>query len=144
MLLDAGHDDFLQALSQIAGVIADEPVIEVYIGAMIDIGQAAGNVDLHRRGQVVRPWVVLCQQAVVEVAQDGHFLRYRVFQVFPVHKADAPVNEGAFNGPQRVSLTGDHQLAQGHDEVCLHQHGRFPDVRGQVEVKRVDVAAASG
>ena len=143
MLLDAGHDDFLQALSQIAGVIADEPVIKVYIGAVIDIGQAAGNVDLHRRGQVIRPWVVLCQQAVVEVTQDGHFLRYRVFQVFPVHKADAPVNERAFNGPQWVSLTGDHQLAQGHDEVCLHQHGGFPDVRGQVEVKRVDVAAAS-
>ena len=87
--------------------------------------------------------LILLQQEVVKVLQDGHILRAGVVEVVPVHQPDAAVDHCFLHRLEAV-FAAHHNVAEGQQEVHL-QRQRILIVRVvQVEVHGVDVLLAGG
>ena len=81
LVLDHQHTDLFQLLAQLLDVVADDTVVDVHIALMVKHIEGAGHIDFQRRGDVLRLFLVLRPQQVVEVLQDGHILRAGVIEI---------------------------------------------------------------
>src|SRR5699024_3485727 len=101
------------------------------------------HIDFQRRGDVLRLFLVLRPQQVVEVLQDGHILRAGVIEIVLIHQPHTAVNDGFLNRLQALFAAYD-QLAQRQDEVGLERQRTFIVRVVQVQIHRVNVIAAGG
>ena len=105
--------------------------------------EGAGHIQLQGRRNALGLRLRLAQKLIIEVLQDGHFLRVRVSQVRPVHIPHRAVNDGLFHRLQSV-LAPHHNIAQGEDEVGF-QSQRVIIVRiVEVDVHWVHILVAGG
>ena len=143
LVLDDQHPQLFQLLAQLLDVIADNAVVDVHVGPVIEHIQTAGDVDFQRRGDEMGLLFLLFQQKVIQVLQDGHILRPGVGQIVPVDQPDAAVNDGLFHRLQPV-LAAHHNVAEGQQEIHLQRQRAFIVRIVQVEVHRIDVLLAGG
>ena len=78
---------------------------------MIEHVEAAGDVNLQRRGEELRFFLILCPQTVVEVLENRHILRFGVGEVVPVDHADTAVYDGFLHWLQAL-LRADHDVTE--------------------------------
>ena len=94
LVLDDQHSDFLQLLTQLLNVIADHPVADIHICAVVKHIQRAVYIDFQGCGNELCFLFLLLSQAVIQVPQNGHILRFGVTEVFPVNHPHTAVNNG--------------------------------------------------
>ena len=88
----ASSPQLLQLLAQLLNVIADDAVVNVHIGTVVEHVQTAGNVDFQRRGDELGLLFLLRPESIVQILQDGHILRPGVGEVFLIHQPHTAVN----------------------------------------------------
>ena len=75
LILHDEHTQLLELLAQLLDVVADQPVVHVHVGTMVEHIQGAGHVDFQRSGQRLRFLFLLLSQGVVQILQNGDVLR---------------------------------------------------------------------
>ena len=65
LILYDEHTELLHLLAQLLDVIADDAVVDVHVGAVVEQVQTALHIDLQRRGNMVGFFFVLLEQGVV-------------------------------------------------------------------------------
>ena len=65
LILHDEHTQLLELLAQLLDVVADQPVVHVHVGAVVEHIQRAGHVDFQRGGQRLRFLFLLLSQGVV-------------------------------------------------------------------------------
>ncbi len=97
LVLHDQHPELFELLAQLLYVVADHAVIDVHVRPVIEHVEAAGDVNLQRRGEELRLFLVLRAETVVQVLENRHILGARVGEVVPVDHADAAVYDGLFD-----------------------------------------------
>ena len=143
LVLDHQHPQLFQLLAQLLDVVADDPVVNVHVGPVVEHVQTAGDVDFQRRGDEVGLLFLLFQQKLVQVLQDGHILRAGVLQVLPVDQPHTAVNDRFLNRLEAV-LAAHHNVAEGQEEVHFQRKRRFVVGVVQVEVHGIHILPAGG
>ena len=83
----------------------------------------------------------MLSQHIVEVFEDGHFLRHGIGEKILIDHADASVNDGLLHRLQAL-LAAYNQLTHGEDEVTFEGQRIFLFGIVQVDVQRIDVVRA--
>ena len=143
LILHDEHSELLELLAEFADVIADEAVVDIHIRSVIEDVQRAVNIDFKGSCNALCLRLFLIAQNVVEVFQNGHFLRFGIGKVVLIDHTDAPVNDGLFNRLQAV-LAADNQLTHGEDEVGLQGQRIFLFGVVDIDVQRIDVVGTDG
>ena len=143
LILHDEHPQLLELLAQFLDVVADQPVAHIHVRVMIEHIQGAGYVDFQRGGQRLRFLFLLLSQGVVQILQNGDVLRPGVAQVGLVDDVHRAVDDSLLNGLQTFAPADD-QLAQRQDKVGLECQRIVIIAVIEVDVHRVDVAAAGG
>ena len=141
LILHDEHSELFELLAQLLDVIADEAVVDVHIGSVIEDVQRAVNIDFKGSCDALCLRLLLISQNVVEVFEDRHFLRLGVCKKLLIDHADAAVNDGLLNRLQAV-LAADNQLTHGEDEVGFQRQRVFLFGVVRVDVQRIDVIRA--
>ena len=142
-VLDNEHPQLFELLAKALDVVADDPVVYIYIRSVIEYIEGPRHINLQRRGDAVGFPFLLVQQALVQVAQDEDIFGLWVVQVGLVNDAYTAVNHRFFHGFKPVSIAHD-QLTQAENEVGLEGQRAFIVRIVQVQVHRVDVVGAGG
>ena len=111
LILDNQHPDFLQLLAQLFDVIADDAVMNIDVGPMIEHIQRTRYIDFQRRGDVLGLLLVLRPQQVVQILQNRHIFRARVVEIILVDQPHTAVDDGFLHRLQTI-FTAHDQLAQ--------------------------------
>ena len=141
LILDNEHPDLFQLLAQFFNVVADKPVFDVHIRPVIEQVQRAFDVDFQRRCHMVGFLFVLRQQGIVQIFQQRHILRHRVFKVGLINLVNAAVDHCFLHRLQPFFATHD-QLTEGQDEISLQSNRIILLAVIAVDVHRVDILAA--
>ena len=110
---------------------------------MVEHVEGAGDVDFQRRGDVLRLFLILRPQQVVQILQNGHILRARIVEVVLIHQPHTAVNDGFLHRLQSV-LAAHNQFTQRQDKVGFQRQRAFIVRIVQVQVHRVDVVGGGG
>ena len=122
---------------------ADDAVIDVHVGAMVEQVQTALDVDFQSRGNMVGFFFLLLKQSVVQVLKDGHILRAGVRKIFAVDQMHTAVNDG-FLHRQQPFLAAHHKFAQRKDKVGFQGQGIILLRIVGIDVHGVDELGAVG
>ena len=124
-------------------VVADDAIVDVYIGAVVEQVQGAFHIDFQSRSNMVGFLFVLLEQGVVQVLKDGHILRAGVGKIFAVNQMHTAVNDG-FLHRQQPFLAAHHKFTEGKDKVSFQgKRVIFLGVVG-IDVHRVDELGTVG
>ena len=118
LILHDEHSELFHLLAQFLDVIADDAVVDVHIGAVVEQIQGAFHIDFQSRGNMVGFFFVLLEQGVVQILKDGHILRAGVRKIFAINEMHTAVNDG-FLHRQQTLLATHHKFAQGKDKVSF-------------------------
>ena len=143
LVLDHQHPDLFQLLAQLLDVVADNAVVDVHVAAVVEHVEGAGDVDFQRRCDVLRLFLILRPQQVVQILQNGHILRARIVEVVLIHQPHTAVNDGFLHRLQSV-LAAHNQFTQRQDKVGFQRQRAFIVRIVQVQVHRVDVVGGGG
>ena len=105
---------------------------------MVEYVKATGNIQLQCRRNAGSFRLRLLQQFVVKVAQDRHFLRYRVSKIVPVHIPYGAVNNRLIYGLQALFAAND-KLAEGKDKIAFQCKGAVVLAVIKVHIHRVHI-----
>ena len=108
---------------------------------MIEDIQRAMNIDFQSCCDALCLRLLLIAQDIVEVFENGHFLRSGIGKVVLIDHADAPVNDGLLNRLQAI-FASDNQLTHGEDEVGFQRQWVFLFGIVHIDVQRIDVVGA--
>ena len=140
-VLDDEHSRLFQVFPQALDVKADQPVADVYGGAVVEEVEGAVDIQVQCLGHTVGLRDALRQQRLHQVAQDGHILRPGVCEVGLVDLLHRPVDDGFLDGLQPRLATHD-ELTEGQDKITF-QRQRVLLVRVvEVDVQRVYIVGA--
>ena len=92
-ILHDEHTQLFELLAQLLDVKADDAVIDIYVGVVIENVQTALDVDFQRSRHMAGFRFVLRQQCIVEVFQQRHIFRDGVLEILAVDHMDAAVND---------------------------------------------------
>ena len=98
-------------LAQLLDVIADQPVIDIYIGAVVKQVQRTGHIDFQCCCYMVCFLFILPEQCLVQVLPHRHILRHWVFKIGLVNLMNTAVDDRLFYRLQAFLSTHD-QLTQ--------------------------------
>ena len=143
MILDDEHAQLLQLLAQFLDVEADQAVLDIHVGPVVEDVEGAADIDLQRRRNESGFLFRLLQKDSVQISQDRDILRLGLIEVGLIHHANTTVDDGLFDGLKAISAADD-ELAQGQDEVGFQ--GQRALILGvvQVDVHGIDVMSAGG
>ena len=110
---------------------------------MVEHVQGARHIDFKRRGQPLRFLFLLHAQSIVQVFQNRDVFRPGIVEVRLIDDVHRTVDERLFNGLQAIS-PADNQLTERKNEVRLEGQRVFLLGVVEVDVHRIDVAAAGG
>jgi len=116
LILHNEHTEFLHLFAQFLDVVADDAVVDVHIGAVVEQVQTTLDVDFQCGGNMMGFFLVLLEQGVVQVLKNGHILRAGVGKIFAINQMHTAVNDG-FLHRQQTLLAAHHQLTQRKDKV---------------------------
>ena len=97
LILHDMHANFLQLLTQLSDVIADNPVMDIHVGSVIEHGKRTADVDFQSCCDVLCFLFCLLTEHVIKVLQDGHILRFGVLHVFLIDQSHTTVDDGLLN-----------------------------------------------
>ena len=143
LILHHQHPDFLQLLAQLLDVIADDTIVDVHIGSVIEHIEGAGHIDFQRRGDVLCLFFLLRSQEVIQILQNGHILRARVVEIVLIDQPHTTVDDGFLHRLQSLLAAHD-QLTQRQDKVRFEGQRAFIIRVVQVQVHRIDIVGGSG
>ena len=84
LILHDEHTELFHLLAEFLNVVADDSVVDVHVGAMVEQIQTALDIDFQRRGNMMSFFLVLLEQRIVQVLQNRHILRAGVSKIFAV------------------------------------------------------------
>ena len=116
LVLDDQHPELFQLFTELLDVIADQAVLDIDVGTVVEEVQGSLHIDLQRRRHMVGFLFLLLKEGVVEVLQKRHVFRHRILEIFLVDLVYTTVDDRLFHRLQAF-LSADHQLAEGQDEV---------------------------
>ena len=143
LILDYEHSQFFQLFAQLLDVIADNPVVQLHVGLVVEYLQRTIDVDFQRCGNPLCLRFLLAAQAGIQITKHRHILRHRVFKVFLVHQRQAAVNDRFFLRFNPIARSHN-QLAQRQDEVRLHTQRVIIIRIVHIDVHRIDIVVAGG
>ena len=143
LVLDDEHAQLFQLLAQFLDVKANQAVLDIHIGPVVEDIERAADVDF--QGCCNEPGFLfrLLQQDSVQVSQDGDIFRLRLIEIGLIHHAHAAVDDGLFDGLEALSAADD-ELAQGENEVGFQ--GQRALILGvvQIDVHGINVVTTGG
>ena len=98
--------------------IADDAVVDIHIGAVVEQVQTALDVDFQCGSNMVGFFLVLLEQGIVQVLKDRHILRAGGSKIFAVNQVHTAVNDG-FLHRQQPFLAAYHQFTERKDKVSF-------------------------
>ena len=110
------HAELFQLFAELLDVIADQAVLDIDVGTVVEEVQGSLHIDLQRRRHMVGFLFLLLKEGVVEVLQKRHVFRHRILEIFLVDLVYTTVDDRLFHRLQAF-LAADHQLAERQDEV---------------------------
>lgn len=116
LVLDDQHTELLQLFAELLDVVADQAVLDIDVGAVVEEVQGSLHIDFHRRCHMMGFLLLLLKECVVKVLQERHVLRHRILEILLVDLMDTAVNDRLFHRLQAF-LAADYQLAERQDEV---------------------------
>ena len=116
LILHNEHTELLHLLAQFLDIIADDAVVDVYIGTVVEQVQGAFHIDFQSRSNMVGFLLVLLEQGVVQVLKNGHILRVGICKIFAVNQMHTAVND-RFLHRQQPFLAAYHQFTQRKNKV---------------------------
>ena len=143
LVLHDEHTELFHLLAQLFDVIADDSVVDIHVGAVVEQIQRAFDVDFQRGGNVVGFFFILLEQGVVEIFQNRHIFRAGVSEIFPIDKMHTAVNDRLFHREQTF-FAANNQLTQREDKVCFQRQGVIFFAVIAVNIHRVDELGAVG
>ena len=141
LILHHQHTDLFQLLAQLLDVIADQPVIDIYIGAVVKQVQRTGHIDFQCCCHMVCFLFILPKQSFVQILQHRHILRHRMFKIGLVNLMNTAVDDRLFYRLQAFFSAHD-QLTQGQDEICFQGNRIILFRIIRIDVHRVDILCA--
>ena len=141
LVLDHEHSELFELFAEIFDIEADDAVVELDVGAVVEDLQRAVYVDLQCRCDALCLCFGLCAESRVQIAQDRHVFRYGVFKIFLIDNRKAAVNDGFFLGFDPVAAAHD-QFAKGQDEIGFKAQGVVIIRVVEVDVHGIDVIMA--
>ena len=88
---------FFELLAQLLDVKADDAVIDIYVGVVIETVQTALDVDFQRSRYMAGFRFVLRQQGVVQIFQQRHIFWGGILEILAIDYMDAAVNDRLFH-----------------------------------------------
>ena len=122
LILNDHHADALELRPQVPDVVANDPIVQVHVGPVVEHVEGAGDVDLQGRSQEAGLPFRLIQQRFIEVSKNGHILRLGGVKVGLIDAMHTSINNRALRGLQTVPASGD-ELKEGLHELALHGQG---------------------
>lgn len=141
LVLDDEHAQLLQLFAQFLDVKADQAVLDIHVGPMVEDVEGATDVNLQCRRDEPGFLFRLLQKDSVQISQDGNILRLGLIQIGLINHAHAPVDDGLFNGLEALS-TADDELTQGENEVGFQGQRTFVLGVVQIDVHGINVVTA--
>ena len=143
LVLNNEHPQLFELLAKALDVVADDPVVYIYIRPVIEHIKGPRHINLQRRGDAAGFPLLLFQQALVQVAQDGDIFGLRVVQVRLVNDAHTAVNHRFFHGFKPIPIAHD-QLTQREDKVRFQRQGVIIIRVVHVNIHGIDIIRAGG
>lgn len=143
LVLDDEHAQLLQLLTQFLDVKADQAVLDIYVGPVVEDVERAADIDLQRRRNESGFLFRLLQKDSVQISKDGDIFRLGLIEIGLIHHANTTVDDSLFDGLEALSAADD-ELTQGENEVRFQ--GQRALVLGviQVDVHGIDVVTTGG
>ena len=116
LVLNDQHAELFQLFAELLDVVADQTVLDIDVGTVVEEIQGSFDIDLQRRRHMVGFLFLLLKQCVVKVLQKRHVLRRRILEILLVDLVDTAVDDRLFHRLKSF-LSADHQLAERQDEV---------------------------
>ena len=111
LILHDEHPQLLELLAQLLDVVADQPIVHVHVGAMVEHVLGTRHINFQRCRQRLRFLFFLLSQGVVQILQNRDIFRPWVVQVGLVDDVNRAVDDGLFDRLQAIAPADD-QLAQ--------------------------------
>ena len=111
LILHDEHTQLFQLLAQVLDVVADQAVMDVHIGAVVEHVERTGNIQLQSRCNALCFLLIHGHELRVQVTEDWHVLRTRVCKVAPIDISHRTVDDCLFHGLQAILAAYD-QLAE--------------------------------
>ena len=147
LILNDQHTQVLELLAQGFDIEADQPVVDIHIGSVVESVQISVDIQLQAGCQTLSLRFGLLLDFPVQILQDRHILRLGISDIGTVDCPDSPVNQGLFHGRKTLPAAGGH-LAEGQDEVGLQRQRVIILGVVQVDIHRIQVeclaASAAG
>ena len=143
LILHDEHAELLKLRAQLLDVIADQTVLHIDIGAMVEHIERAGHVDFQHRRNPVRFLFVLRKQHPMQIAERRHVLRARIVDIRLIDQRNRSVDYCAVDALDTV-LAAHNQLAQRQNKVAFQAYRRVRLKRLKADIQRIDVIRAVG
>ena len=138
LVLHDQHADLFQLLAEFFDVIADQTVLDIDVGPVVEEVQGSLDVDLKGSRHMVGFLFLLLKQCLIKILQKRHVLRPRIVEIALVNVMDTSVDDCLFHRLQAF-LSADDQLAQRQDEIGLEGDGVVLLGVVRVDVHRIDI-----
>ena len=107
LILYHEHSDLFELLSQILDVITYKAVRKLHIGPVVEHIQGTRHIDFKCCCHMLCLRLFLCKKCLVQVSQDWHILRSRIFKIFLIDLPDTAVNDRLFYRTQTILVPND-------------------------------------
>ena len=141
LVLHDQHADLFQLLAELLDVIADQTVLDINVGPVVEEVQGSLDVDLKGGRHMVGFLFLLLKQCLIKILQKRHVLRPRIIEIALVNVMDTSVDDCLFHRLQAF-LSADDQLAQRQDEIGLQGDGVVLLGVVRVDVHWIDILRA--
>ena len=111
LILHHQHADFLELLAELLDVVADETVLHIHVGTVIEEVQRAGDIDFKSGCHVLGLLFLLGEKSLIEILQDRHVLGPWILEILLIDLVHAAVDDRFFHRLQAL-LAADDELAQ--------------------------------
>jgi len=124
LVLDDEHAKLLQLLAQFLDVKANQAVLDIHIGPVVEDIERAADVDFQRRRNEPGFLFRLLQQDSVQISQNRDILRLGLIEIGLIHHANTTVDDSLFDGLEALSASDD-ELTQGKNKVGFQGQRTF-------------------
>lgn len=128
-------------LAQLLDVEADDTVVDIHVGVVVENVQRTLDVDFQRSRHMTGFRFVLRQQRIVQIFQQRHIFRGGILKILAVDHMNTAVNDRLFYRLQTL-FAAHHQLTQRKNKVRLQCQRIVLLTVIAVDVHGVDILSA--
>ena len=115
------HTDFLQLVSKLLNVKANQAILNVHIGSVVKQLQRTLHIDFQSRCHMMCFLFILHEQCVIQILQNRHILWYRIIKILLIDLMHTTVDNCLFYRLQTI-FASHNQFAERKDKISFQRH----------------------